>query len=167
MVNILKSFFMIVAVATIASGATSAAWTDSATVGGNVFSTGYIDITTARPNAFFLASGLYPGWSEERSLVVINNGTIDFEYDIAVAMTAGDAVLYNSSDFVLKIGTTSGGDDLYSGPVSDFDGLDSVRELSAKSSEGLFFNVSLLDGAGNGLQSKTATISFNFIADQI
>jgi len=166
MVRIAKSLITILAVALIAVGATSAAWTDSATVENNVFTAGYMDITTAPATALFTAPNIYPGWSEEQQLVVQNSGTVPLNYDIAASKAAGDDVLYNSTDFLLKIGTASGLGDVYDGTVSGLTGLASVRNLAAGSSETLYFTVSLAGGAGNGLQKTTATVNFTFSATQ-
>lgn len=166
MLKITKSLVTILAVATIAVGATSAAWTDSATVADNAFTTGYMDITTAPSSALFTATYIYPGWSEEQVLNVINSGTVPLNYDIAASKAAGDDALYTSEYFLLKIGTVSGGSSVYNGTVSGLSGLAGVRNLIAGANENLYFTVSLASGAGNGLQNKTATVNFTFTATQ-
>ena len=166
MLRIAKSLLTIVAVATIAAGATSAAWTDSVTVTDNSFTTGFMDITVAPASMLYTAANIYPGWDEDQSIVVTNSGSVPLNYNIAIAQTAGDADLFPSPDFLLTIGTTLGGSELYSGTVSGFAGLSSVRNLAPAANETLYFNVSLSGAAGNGLQNKAATFSITFNATQ-
>ncbi len=166
MLRIAKSLLTIVVVAAIAAGVTSAAWTDSTTVPDNTFTTGYMDISTSPTSALFTASNIYPGWSEEQVLTVINSGTVPLNYDMAASMSAGDAALYGSPDFEVIIGTISGGSDVYSGTVAGLLGLLSVRNLAAGASEDLYVTVSLDSGAGNGLQSLSTTVLLTLNATQ-
>lgn len=166
MLKIAKSLIVIVAVASLAVGATSAAWTDSTVVAGNSFTTGYMDITTSPASALFTATNMYPGWSETQTLTVNNSGTVPLNYDIAASMSSGDAALYGASAFKLKIGTTSGAGDVYDGTVSGLTGLSLVRNIVAAGNEVLYFTVSLDSSAGNALQSLSTVVAFTFNATQ-
>ena len=166
MLRIAKSLLTIVAVAAIATSATSAGWTDSTTVPDNSFTTGFMDISTLPTSALFTATNIYPGWSEEQVLTVINSGSVPLNYDIVASQSAGDAALYTSDKFLLKIGTISGGNDVYDGTVSGLIGLLSVRNLAAGNSENLYVTVSLDSGAGNGLQSLSAVVLLTLNATQ-
>ena len=167
MKRIARSLLIIAAVAALAVGATSAVWTDSATVPDNAFTTGTLDISTDPTSAMFTADDIYPGWSETQSLIVSNDGTIPLKYDIAASKSAGDDALYTSSKFLLKIGTTSGAGDIYNGTVSGLSNLSSMRTLAASANETIYFTVSLDSTAGNDLQNLSATVTFTFSATQV
>jgi len=164
MLRIAKSLLTIASVAAIATGATSAAWTDSTTVPNNVFSTGVMNIDTAPTTTVFTAPNIYPGWSEEQTIDVQNNGSVQLNYTAVASQTAGNAELYTAPEFLLKIGTISGGNDVYDGTVSGL--AFANRLLLSGASEMLYFTVSLDGSADNSLQGKTATVTFTFNATQ-
>lgn len=166
MQKITKSILVIVFVAVLAVGATSAAWSDTEVNPNNYFETGTLNLTINPTTAMFNATGIYPGWSQTQQLAVTNAGTVPLNYDIVASNSAGDATLYNSAAFKLDIGTTSGGTDVYSGTVAGLTTLGSVRALASGASETLYFTVKLDATAPNGLQGTNTTVDFTFNATQ-
>lgn len=163
--KILKSLVIVLAMAAMVAGATSSAWTDQQVVGANTFATGELDISTTPASALFTATDIYPGWSETNSIVVANNGTVPLNYQVTANLDSGNAILWDSADFLLNIGTTAGAGDIYSGLVKNAS-FDSVRNLAPSANETIYFTVSLGVDAGNGLQNKSVTVNFVFDATQ-
>jgi len=76
MFKIVKSLFVIVAVATIAAGSTSAYFSDTAQVAGNTFSAGTLDLKVNGQDSLIQAykiSNLKPGAWDLTGQVVLNN----------------------------------------------------------------------------------------------
>ncbi len=166
MQRITKSILVIIFVASLAIGATGAAWSSTEVNPNNYFETGELTLTIDPTTAMFNATGIYPSWSETKQLIVNNVGSVEFNYDIVASKSAGDDLLYNSADFLLDIGTTAGGHEVYEGTVSGLTTLGSARNLLASTSETLYFTVKLDASAPNGLQNKSATVDFTFTATQ-
>lgn len=163
MSKILKSFMVIVAVAAIAIGATTAAWTDTEVVDNNVFETGTLDLTTSETTALFTISNMYPGMvPSEETVDVQNNGTVGFRYTLTTSRDAGDWLLWNSE--YLKCEILADGTNVYTGTVKDVN--IGPRDLAAGADETLTIRVWLDSAAPNNLQGKTATVSFDFEASQ-
>jgi predicted ribosomally synthesized peptide with SipW-like signal peptide len=88
--SVLKSIFLIVGVIALASQVTLAAFSDTATLTGNVFTTGTTDLKLvqnlagpysgdnyADPLAGTSFSNIYPGWTNRYTLKVVNTGTLN------------------------------------------------------------------------------------------
>ncbi len=163
--KILKSLVIVLAMAAMVGGATSAAWMDQQVVGSNTFATGNLDISTNPASALFTVSDIYPGWNETKSIVVANDGTVPLNYQVSANKDSGDDVLWNAPEFLLNIGTTAGTGDIYSGTVKNAS-FASARNLAASANETIYFTVSLDINAGNGLQNKTVMVNFVFDATQ-
>lgn len=118
--SLLKSFFIIVSVAALISGATQAAFTDTATNPGNVFTTGTADLKflnslaygTYEPsrNGFYMTNAecdgvcedsvpgitfdnIFPGWTGQSLLKVANKGSLNLTLSATAVQTGGNATL--------------------------------------------------------------------------
>ncbi len=162
--RILSSILSIGVASILVTMATFAVFSASASNTGNVFSTGTLNLSTSPSTGFIQMSGMKPGDSQNSSLQVNNTGSLALNYDASVSQT-GDIDLYNALE--LKIGTSSGGSDLYNGLLSGFSGfIGGNRNILSGNSETLFFIVTLPSTAGDALQGKTTNISFTFTATQ-
>jgi hypothetical protein len=161
-------------------------FTDSASLGGNSFTTGTVDISTSPASAVVTYSDMAPGDSTTGSLTVSNDGSLDVRYAISGSATDPDGKALKDQ-LVLTVKTvdvtTPGtpcddfdGTQLYSG---DLDGTTGAlvgssaqgaqagdRPLSASASEVLCLRVELPTSTGNAFQNATTTATFTFDAEQ-
>lgn len=115
--------------------------------------------------SLFNLSDVKAGYTLTKQIFMKNGGTLGLSYNGSVVKTAGDDVLF--SGLMLKIGTTNGGEDLFSGPMNGFTGfITGGRLLTANSGETLYFTVLLPNDAGESLQGKTLSVNFIFNATQ-
>ena len=163
-----------------------AVFTDTASVGGNTFTTGTILISTTPTSALVTFSDMAPGDSVQPSagIVVSNDGTLALRYaitstttedvlaaaldltireiDVTVPATPCDdfdgAVIYTTGD----LGST-GGIDVVGNPAQGDQGTD--RTLAASATETLCFRVELPLSA-TGPEGVTTTATFAFQAEQ-
>ena len=101
MTRIIKSMFVIVVVAAMATGATRVVFSDQKTIAGNTFATGTLTIDEGhgalKP---WVISGAYPGYSTAFEWASITNtGTLGGNLTTSAVNTGGNALLYG----VLKI----------------------------------------------------------------
>lgn len=169
----------------LAAMAGLAVFTDQETIGANAFDTGTIDLSTAPTTALVTFTGMAPGDSVTNSLVVSNDGSLEFRYAISSTATNADALgLKDALTLTIKtIDVTTPGT-----PCDDFDGtqlytgdLDSTagllvgdatqgadtgdRVLAASANETLCFRVELLL-AVTGPEGASTTATFTFDAEQ-
>ncbi len=182
--RILFTILAIGLVALLSGFAGLAVFTDTASVGGNTFTTGTVDISTAPSSALVTFSGMAPGDQVTNSIVVTNAGNLQLRY--AVSSTTTENVLAAALDLTIKgIDVTTPGT-----PCDNFDGtalygpgdLGSTtginvignpaqgahsgdRVLSASTNETLCFRVALPSSA-TGPQGTTTTATFAFQAEQ-
>lgn len=155
-----------------------ALFTDTASVGGNAFATGTIDITAAPALAVVSASAMAPGDQVTNPLTVTNSGNLEFRY--ALTSTTDEDVLAAELVLTVKSGVTTcddanwtaDGTVLYSGRLGST-GTDAIlgdvtagqqtgdRVLAASGAEVLCFNVTLplSTTTGEGSSSE-ATLAF-------
>lgn len=159
-------------------------FTDTASVGSNVFSTGTVDISTAPASAFITFSNMAPGDQVTAPITVSNLGTLDLRYAVRSTTTAGTLaaqldltiksgvttctnagfgatgiVLYAAADLGSTTGINVVGDPTQGAQAGD-------RALVTGASETLCFNVSLPLSTGNAFQNLTTTATFDFLAEQ-
>jgi hypothetical protein len=171
--------------ATLAGIASIAVFTDQEAAGGNLFTTGSVDLSIAPTSAIVTLSGMAPGDSITDDVVVTNAGTLQFRYAVSSSATNADALaLKDALTLTIKtIDVTGPGT-----PCDDFDGtqlytgdLDSTaglligdpaqgddtgdRTLAASANETLCFRVSLASGA-TGPEGASTTATFTFDAEQ-
>lgn len=169
----------------LAAMAGLAVFTDQETIGANAFDTGTIDLSTAPTTALVTFTGMAPGDSVTNSLVVSNDGSLEFRYAISSTATNADTFgLRDALTLTIKtIDVTTPGT-----PCDDFDGtqlytgdLDSTagllvgdatqgadtgdRVLAASANETLCFRVELLL-AVTGPEGASTTATFTFDAEQ-
>jgi|YNPBryulayer2012_1023412.scaffolds.fasta_scaffold01546_5 predicted ribosomally synthesized peptide with SipW-like signal peptide len=104
--SISKSLFLIFATVLLISQATLAAFTDTATITGNVFTTGTTDLKLLQnlagpynasnyvdPLAGTSFDNIYPGWTERYPLKVVNTGTLNMTLQSYANYVAGNSTL--------------------------------------------------------------------------
>lgn len=161
--NFTKHLLIIAGLLAIMAGVTYSVWTDQAILGSNDFKTGSLSISTTPASALFNADNIYPGWSQTQSLSVNNAGSSPLNYIFLTTKSGSSATLYNSDYFLLKVGTTSGGNELYDGPMNTAN-FTTPRNLAAGSSETLYMTASLASDAGTDIANKSAIVNFVFNA---
>jgi len=184
MKRILVTIVAIGSLTLLAAIAGLAVFTDQETFGANAFDTGTIDLSTAPTTALVTFSGMAPGDSVTNSLVVSNDGSLEFRYAISSSATNADALALKDA-LVLTIKTIDlapsppcddfDGTQLYTGDLDDTAGLlvgDATqgadtgdRVLTASNNETLCFRVELALAA-TGPQGATTTATFTFDAEQ-
>ncbi len=106
-------------------------------------------------------SDIKAGNSNTRMIYMKNGGTLGLTYNSSVTKSGGDDILFSS--FRLKVGTTTGGGDLYDGRMSGFTGfLAGGRYLASGTSENIYFTVILPSEAGTEVENKSLTVNFIF-----
>lgn len=161
-----------------------ALFTSTASVPGNTFSTGTVDLTTSPTTALVTFSAMAPGDQVTAPITVTNSGTMALRY--AVTSTTTENVLAAQLDLTIKSGVTTctnagfgvDGAVVYAtGDLGSTAGVNVIgdpaqgaqagdRTLAASTNEVLCFNVSLPLSAGNASQGLTTTATFAFQAEQ-
>jgi predicted ribosomally synthesized peptide with SipW-like signal peptide len=164
--RILLSVATVGSTAALIGGATFAVFTASASNTDNVFTTGTVNLATAPATGIFNTGDtkLMPGDALTKSVDVTNGGSLAQTYGISAAYTTGSNDLYNALE--LKIGTTSGGSELFSGLLSAAPPFFTGRPLSSGATEKLYFTITLPLGSGDSVQNASATATFTFTAEQ-
>ena len=183
--RILITIAAIGALTLLAAMAGLAVFTDQETIGANAFDTGTVDLNTAPVTALVTFTGMAPGDSVTNSLVVSNDGSLEFRYAFSSTATNADALGLKDA-LVLTIKTIDV--TLPATPCNDFDGttlytgdLDSTagllvgnatqgadagdRVLVASTNETLCFRAELLLAA-TGPEGASTTATFTFDAEQ-
>jgi len=175
-----------VAVAGVAGLASSALFTDSASVTGNSFTAGTVSIANGTGTAAFNVSGLAPLSVEYGTVTVDNDGSLGLRYAVTASTTNADSKgLASALQVTAKaIATTDtcnaavfadpANVAIYSGSLADFALGDSAtgaqagdRALGASDSEVLCLKIALPStGSDNALQGSTTSATFTFDAEQ-
>jgi predicted ribosomally synthesized peptide with SipW-like signal peptide len=165
-----------------------AVFTDSASVPGNTFTTGSVDISTnPPPGAVISFSGVAPGDQVTNPLIVSNLGTLQLRYAITGSATNPDG-LGLKDQLVLTIRAVDAttplnpcdnfdGAQLYTGDLDDGVGgllvgnpaqgtQGGERVLGVGASETLCFRAALPISTGPAFQGATTTATFVFEAEQ-
>ena len=183
--RILITITAIGALTLLAAMAGLAVFTDQETIGANAFDTGTVDLNTAPVTALVTFTAMMPGDSVTNSLVISNDGSVEFRYAISSAATNADALGLKDA-LTLTINTidvtTPGtpcddfdGTQLYTGDLDSTTGLlvgDAAqgadagdRVLTDSTNETLCFRVELLLAA-TGPEGASTTATFTFDAEQ-
>ena len=182
--KILASIVVLATAGSVLAFGTNAVFTDSASVGGNVFSTGSVDISTSPTSALVTFSAMMPGDVVTAPLTVTNAGGGQLRY--AVTSTTTENTLAAQLDLTIKSGVTTctnggfgaSGSTVYAtGDLGSTGGIAVIgsptqgsqagdRTLNASASEVLCFQVSLPLSTGNAYQSLSTTATFTFDAEQ-
>lgn len=157
----------------LGAGALSLAlFTDTQAVDNNVFSTGTIDITTTPTTALFNATGMMPGDSVSRAILVRNIGTAQLRYAVSTTVNAG-AALADQLQLAIYAGGACSGTPEYSGTLtgaavgSNAAGADTGdRVLNAATGEYLCFMATLPATTSSSFQGASTTVTFTFDAEQ-
>lgn len=174
--------------ATVVVLVTGAIFTDSQSVGANLFTTGTVDISTAPATALVTVNPMAPGDSAVGGITVTNAGSLQLRYSIkstttgsatlpaqldmtvwdeaaeadagtVCATTAPATVLYGPADLGSAAGLNVVGDPTQGNQAGD-------RVLAASANEVLCFKVLLPTATGNTYQALTTTATFDFAAEQ-
>ena len=167
--------------------ASSALFTDSATIGSNAFTNGTIDITTDPTTTALTAGNMAPGDSIYGTVKVSNIGTLPMRYAVTSSATNADTkALASQLQMTVKSGVSTcdnagfaSGTVLYNAGV--LGGLASAvnilgdpttgaqagdRTLAAGTNETLCVKVTLPTATSNAYQGATTTATFTFSAEQ-
>ena len=169
------------AVSVISTSFSLGLWTDQATVGGNTFTAGTIDISTSPASAVIGLSPMMPGDTVNGTLTVNNAGTAQLRYALTSSSTNADAKALRDGitldiklrDVAADVCTAFDGTSLYSGTLalaalgSNATGAQAGdRTLNGAVSEKLCLRATLPITAANSYQGGTTTTTFTFDAEQ-
>jgi predicted ribosomally synthesized peptide with SipW-like signal peptide len=146
---------------------TRAAFTDTTRNDGNSWDTGLITLNDDAQAAMFSATGMVPGDVVTNSIEVTNDSTVasvDVRlYSENLADSDGLAEHLN-----LKVGTTSGGSDIYDGDVAGFaaahttfgNGADNWDGVAPEATRDYHFEVELDPSTPDAFQGASAEVDF-------
>jgi len=169
------------AVSIISTSFSLGLWTDQATVGGNTFTAGTIDISTSPASAVIGLSPMMPGDTVNGTLTVNNAGTAQLRYALTSSSTNADGkALRDGITLTVKLRDVAAdacvdfdGTSLYSGTLaaaafgSNATGAQAGdRTLNGAASEKLCLRATLPITAANSYQGGTTTTTFTFDAEQ-
>jgi spore coat-associated protein N len=180
--RVLALFFgALAAVSLTAASFSLGLWTDTATVGGNTFTAGTIDISTSPTSAVIGLNPMMPGDTVNGTLTVNNAGSASLRYAMSSASTNTDSkALRDGITLTVKLRdvaadacTDFDGTSLYSGTLaaaafgSSATGAQAGdRTLAGSVSEKLCLRATLPITAANSYQGGTTTTTFTFDAEQ-
>jgi hypothetical protein len=156
-------------------------WTDQATVGGNTFTAGTIDISTSPASAVIGLSPMMPGDTVNGTLTVNNAGSAPLRYAMSSTSTNTDAkALRDGITLTVKLRDVAADactdfdrTSLYTGTLaaaafgSSATGAQAGdRTLAGSVSEKLCLRATLPITAANSYQGGTTTTTFTFDAEQ-
>lgn len=161
---LLRSIFMIGAIAALTIAASGAIFKDSVEVDENNFASGTVDISANPPDNAISMTNMKPGDSVTSTLTVVNSGSLDFTYDMSAKKDAGISAFYDVLDAKIEQGGTT----LYQGPLKDLLQLTTGRrQIASGASEDLTITVSLPLTADNAVMNKYTKVAFDFNAEQL
>lgn len=134
----------------------TASFQDIETIEGNTVTTSTLDFSLA-PSTNFLPDTLTPGDSATRDVGVVNDGSLDFQYNLSITQTSGDSDLCNA----LQVEARLNGAVQYSGSLSGLTATTIFNPL-----DNWEFHVSFNDYDSN-LQSKICKFDLVFSGEQI
>ena len=163
-----------VSVAGVAGLTSSALFTDSADSSANTFTTGTVSIDPSGGTDFPVAIGAMKiGSSEQREIVVANDGSLGLTYKITSAASGtSDAALGAALKAKLQVGACSSNvsTPLYDGALTSLAYATPSSVVAAAGSQTLCLTVSLpttgSDSGDNALQGLSADRTLTFIGTQ-
>ncbi|MDD3773848.1 MAG: SipW-dependent-type signal peptide-containing protein [Patescibacteria group bacterium] len=174
--KIAKSLVVIIAVAALTVGATSAIFTSQATVTGNTFATGVLEIRINGQASIpgFNVTNAIPGTSQEGQFGVNNYGAPWFAgpstlaaktLKISAVKTGGSTYLYDKLEIIVEANRGwATWMPVYSGPLSGLSDGDLLNgrwaDLAAGNSEDVRYTVSLPASADDSYQGLSTTFDF-------
>lgn len=164
--------------------ASLALFTDTESVGANVFSTGDVDIAAAPATAVFTPPPMAPGDEVVESITVTNNGSLDLRYSLTSTTT--EDTLATSLNLTVRVGVTdcsvanwdASGTEIAPADVLGRTTTEPIfgdvttgaqagdRALAPAGSEVLCLHVELPLATNNASQNQTTTATFDFVAEQ-
>lgn len=119
-----------------------------------------ITIDILPEEVLFNIDNMKPGDWAPRTVIVQNNGVLDFDYYVSMEPNGDSLKLYNE----LTIEISDGEQLLYNGYLKDFNELTS-RSLESFTEEELNFTIRFPEHLGNDFQGLSANFSLLFIAE--
>lgn len=142
-------------------GSAGAYFTGQAEVPDNVIKAGAVSVSTEPTSAAISIDSLAPGGVAERSVTVLNNGSLPSSIVITGAKKAGITDFYNA----LTCRVTCEGTSLYDGPLNLLH--TSPLDLAPGASSRVSFAVGLPATVGNDLAGDYAKLTLYFDAEQV
>lgn len=142
-------------------GSAGAYFTGQDEIPDNIIKAGSVAVSTEPTSAAISIDSLSPGGTAERSLSVINNGSLPSSVVITGAKKAGITDFYNA----LTCRVMSEGATLYDGPLSLM--KTTPMELAPGASARVSFAVGLPATAGNDLAGDYVKLTLYFDSEQV
>ncbi len=157
-----RMLFTLIAVAFLGLVISSAGayFTSRAEIPDNVIRAGVVQVSSEPTSAALSIESLAPGVTVERSLVVVNTGSLPMDAVITCAKKAGITDFYDA----LQCRATCDGEVLYEGPLAGLRTAPVTLQPGARSR--VDFGISLPESAGNDLAGDYVKLSLYVDAEQ-
>lgn len=153
----------VAAVATAAcAGAAGAYFTGQAQVADNLITAGTVSVSTEPTSAAVCIGALAPGVAEQRTMTVVNDGTLPMDFVVTAAKKAGITDFYNALSCNVA---TEGGTVLYGGPLSGLRTTPVTLQPGARTQ--LRLALAMPAESGNDLAGDYVKLSFYVDAEQV
>jgi len=169
MFRIIKSLIVIIAFASVASGASWGYFSDSETSLGNIFTAGTVEIETTRSGAGTISAADLPeGQCETGEITAENTGSLPAYFWLDMASHTGDAGMWNNLRLLV---VNSNDESIYGGLMKDFEKVrvsDAIHSATDPVAPGgtqtIFYAVCLPCSASETLQGKTLSWTLEMTA---
>lgn len=183
-INVLKSLIVIIAMVTLTAGATSAVFSDSASIAGNTFSTGTLEIringeaqiggasiTNAKPgDVLGYGFTVYNGKIDSGAISTLDATKLTIS---AINNLPGDPLLFDQLDVVVRTSRTVPahlGTIIYTGKLKNLQNADLLAggpwsELGSYVSQDVHYTVTLPVDSGDEFQGKSANFDLAVYAE--
>lgn len=157
-----RSILIVLAIGLAACvGSAGAYFTGQAEVPDNIIKAGAVSVSTEPTSAAISIDSLSPGGVVERSMTLLNDGSLPSSVVVTGAKKAGITDFYNA----LTCRVTSGGTSVYDGPLSLLHST--PLELAPGATARLSFAIGLPATAGNDLAGDYVKLTLYFDAEQV
>ena len=143
------------------AGSAGAYFTGQAEVAENVIKAGAVGISCEPTSAAICLESIAPGLTSERSMTVVNTGSLPASIVVTGSKKAGITDFYNA----LTCQVAADGAVIYNGPMSTLSS--SAFELPAGARSKLTFGIGLPAAAGNDLSGDYVKMTFVLNAEQV
>jgi len=165
------SFVVLALMCALAGGATFAWFTSTAPVGNNTFSTGTVDVDLTGVSVPVDVDNIAPGWTANYSGNIVNNGSLDAYFRIAVndfqnpALNGAEGTLGDLINCVVKVNDVQ----VWSGTLSALAGVAYIDGDAIAAGASLPFSISLElpNSVGNEAQGLNLNADLTLQATQV
>lgn|SRR5690606_2836300 len=119
-----------------------------------------IALSTNPAKSFITFNNMAPGDKVSKSIQVLNDGNVDFNYSLSAIKEVGDQILFDK----LSIKVSEKNIDIYEGRLKNLDKLDLGELLSHRKDE-LLFTVEIPSEVSNEVKRKSTSVAFIFVAN--